>query len=80
MAFNVTSVGVGRRNRFFFCMCSRNCIIIFVIVNVIAYLAVVAMCQSHPVILIFLGCCWYSVAASQIPNCWSSCNARRYGG
>ena len=25
MTLNATSVGVGRRDRFFLCMCSRNC-------------------------------------------------------
>ena len=25
MTLNATSVGVGRRDRFFLCMCSKNC-------------------------------------------------------
>ena len=35
MALNATCVGVGRRNRLFLCMCSRNCVFIIVIIIVI---------------------------------------------
>ena len=31
MALNATSVRVGKRNKFFLFMCSRNCIIIIII-------------------------------------------------
>ena len=44
MALNVTSVGMARKNRFFLCVRSRNCIIvitIFVIINIIVYILVV---------------------------------------
>ena len=44
MALNATSVAVGRRNRFFLCMCSRNCIIVIIIIftiNIIVYIVVV---------------------------------------
>ena len=45
MALNVTSVGMARKNRFFLCMRSRNCIIvvvtIIVIINIIVYILVV---------------------------------------
>ena len=35
MVQNVISVGVGRRNRSFMCMCSRNCIIDIIIIIII---------------------------------------------
>ena len=44
MALNVTSVGMARKNRFFLCVRSRNCIIvitIIVIINIIVYILVV---------------------------------------
>ena len=44
VALNATSVGMGRRNRFFLCMCCRNCIIviiIIVIINIIVYIVFV---------------------------------------
>ena len=43
MALDATSVGMGRRNGFFLCMRSRNCIIaiIIVIINIIVYIVVV---------------------------------------
>ena len=34
MALNATSVRVGKRNKFFLFMCSRNCIIIIIIINI----------------------------------------------
>ena len=48
VAYNDTSVGVGRQNGLFLCMCSRNCIII-VIINIIVYMAVVVVCQNRQV-------------------------------
>ena len=44
MALNVTSVGMARKNRFFLCVRSRNCIIVItivVIINIIVYILVV---------------------------------------
>ena len=46
VAYNATSVGVGRRNRPFLHMCSRNCIIVVVIINTM-YIVVVVECQDH---------------------------------
>ena len=63
MVLNATSVGVGRRNRSFLCMCSRNCIfdiiIIIIIIN-IAFAVVVLMLQNRQVMVTSFGCCWYS--------------------
>ena len=44
VVLNATSVGVGRRNRFFLCMCGRNCIfdiIILIITISIVFVVVV---------------------------------------
>ena len=63
VVLNATSVGVGRRNRSFLCMCSRNCIfdiiIIIIIIN-IALVAVVLMLQNRQVMVTLFNCCWYS--------------------
>ena len=60
MALNATFVGVGRRNRFFLCMCSRSCFIaIIIVINIIVFIFVV-MCQNRQVIVTYLGCCWCS--------------------
>ena len=59
MVLNATSVGVGRRNRSFLCMCSRNCIfdiiIIIIIINIV--FVVVLMLQNQQVIVTSFGCC-----------------------
>ena len=63
MVLNAYSVGVGRRNRSFLCMCSRNCIfdiIIIIIMITIAFVAVVSMLQNRQVMVTSFGCCWYS--------------------
>ena len=63
MVLNATSVGVGRRNRSFLCMCSRNCIfdiiIIIIIINIV-FVVVVVMLQNRQVMVTSFGCCWYS--------------------
>ena len=58
MVLNTISVGVGRRNRSFLCISSRNCIfdIIIVIIN-IAFVVVVVMLQNHKVIVTSFSCC-----------------------
>ena len=58
MALNATSVGVGRRNRFFLCMCSRNCISVIISVDIV-FPIVMVMCQNCQVMVISFGCCWY---------------------
>ena len=59
MALNATSVGVGRRNKRFFLMCSRNCvlitivtiiiiiIIIFIIIIIVLDVALVAVMRRY---------------------------------
>ena len=74
MLLNATSVGVGRRNRFFLYLCSINCII--VIINIFVYIVVV-MYQNRQMVVTSLGCCWYSRGPSQSPDCWSSSNVQR---
>ena len=77
MTLNATSLGVRRRNRFFLCMCSRNCIfIIVIIIIIIVFVVSVVMFQNRQVIVTSLGCCWYSGGTTQSPDCWSSCNVR----
>ena len=50
MALNATYIGIMRRNRIIFCMCSRNSvvtiiiIIIIIITNIVVYVVVVVMC------------------------------------
>ena len=46
VAYNATSVEVGRRNRLFLCMCTRNCISLIVIINIIVYIDVAVECQD----------------------------------
>ena len=63
MVLNATSVGVGRRNRSFLCMCSRNgnfdIVIITIIIN-IGFVVVVVMIENRQVMVTSFGCCWYS--------------------
>ena len=63
MVLNPTTVGVGRRNKSFLCMCSRNCIfdiiIIIIIINIV-FVVVVVMLQNRQVMVTSFGCCWYS--------------------
>ena len=59
VVLNATSVGVGRRNRSFLCMCSRNCIfdiiiIIIIIINIV-FVVVVLMLQNCQVMVT-----WYN--------------------
>ena len=61
---NATSVGVGRKNRSFLCICSKNCIFeiiisIIIIINIV-FAVVVVMLQNRQVMVIYVGCCWYS--------------------
>ena len=53
VVLNATSVGAGRRNRFFLCMCSRNCIfdiIITITIIKIIFVVVVVMLQNRQVV------------------------------
>ena len=54
---------MGIKNRFFLCMCSRNCIIVIII---IVLLVVVMMFQYCQVIVTSLGCCWYGEYAPRV--------------
>ena len=58
MVLNTISVGVGRRNRSFLCISSRNRIfdIIIVIINIV-FVVVVVMLQNHKVIVTSFSCC-----------------------
>ena len=60
---NATSVGVGRINRSFLCMSSRNFIfdinIIIIIINTV-FAVVVPMLQNLQVMVASFGCWWYS--------------------
>ena len=71
MALNVPSVvGVGRGNRFFLFMCSRNCIIIIIITTIIiivviiiiiviivVFVVVAVMFQNRQVMVTSFACC-----------------------
>ena len=63
MVLDATSVGVGRRNRSFLYMCSRNCIfgiiIIIIIINIV-FTVVLLMLQNQHVMVTSFGYCWYS--------------------
>ena len=64
MVLNATSVGVGRRNGSFLCLCGRNSIfdiIIIIIIIDIVFVVVVLMFQSRQVIVTSFGCYWYNV-------------------
>ena len=60
MVLNVTSVGVGRRNRFSSCMGSRNCIfdniVIIISINLV-FVVMVLMFKNFQVMVISFGCC-----------------------
>ena len=63
MVLNVTSVGVGRRNRSFLRMCSRNCIfgiIIIIIVITIVFVVVMLMLQNRQVMVTSFRSSWYN--------------------
>ena len=47
VTYNATSAGVGERNRLFLWICSRNCIITIVIINIIVYIIVVVVCKNR---------------------------------
>ena len=79
VALNVTSVGVGRRNRLFLFMCSRKCLIIIIIIIIIiitVFAVAVVMFQNHQKMVTFFGCCWYSGGAPQSPNYWVPATCR----
>ena len=72
MVLNATSVGVGRRNKSFLCMCSRNCIFIIIIIIIIikiVFFVVGVMFQSCQVVVTSFSSCWYSGGAYQSPDC-----------
>ena len=54
MALNATSVGVGRRNRFFLCICSRNCIFFISGIDIV-FIVVMVMYQNRQVMLTSFG-------------------------
>ena len=58
MVLNAATVGVGRMNRSFLCMCSRNCIfdIFIIIIICIVFVVVVLMLQYCQVIVMSFGC------------------------
>ena len=70
---NATSVGVGRRNGSFLCMCSRNCIfniviiiiVIIIIINIVFF--VVVMFQNCQVMVTSFDSCWYSGGPIRFP-------------
>ena len=96
MELNATSVGVGRRNGSFLCMCSRNCIfniviiiiviiiiIIIIIINIVFF--VVVMFQNCQVMVTSFDYCWYSggpirVAIVIVPATSRGIWVRRNGG
>ena len=61
MVLNATSVEVGRRNRSFLCMCSKNCVFniigTIIIINIL-FVVVVVMLQNGQVMVIYFGCYW----------------------
>ena len=73
VVLNATYVGVGKRNRFFVCMCNRNCNSFIISIDIV-FVVVVVMYQNRQVMATSFGCCWYSGDAPQSPDCWSSCN------
>ena len=77
MVLNAISVRMGRRNRSFMYMCSRNCIFDIIIITIIiniAFVVVVVMLQNGQVMVTSFDCCWCSGDIPQSSNCWSSCN------
>ena len=56
VALNATSVGVGRRNRFFLCICSRNCIFFISSIDIV-FIVVMVMYQNRQVMLTSFGFC-----------------------
>ena len=59
MVLDATSVGVGRRNRSFLCMCSRNCIFDIIILTIsinIVFVVVVLMLPSCQLMVSCFGC------------------------
>ena len=77
MVLNTISVRMGRRNRSFMYICSRNCIfdiiVIILIINIV-FVVVVVMLQNCQVMVTSFDCCWCSGDIPQSSNCWSSCN------
>ena len=60
---NATFVEVGRKNRSFLGMCSKNCIFKIIIITIIisiVFVVVVLMLQNLQVMVTSFGCCWYS--------------------
>ena len=48
LAQNATSVGMGRSNTFFLCMCDRNCIIIIIIIiNITSIIIIIIIIINH---------------------------------
>ena len=72
MILKTTSIGAGRRNRSFLCMCSRNFIfgivIIVIIITSIVIIIRVLMLQNRQVMITSFGCCWYSGASRHAPG------------
>ena len=59
VVLNATYVGVGKRNRFFVCMCNRNCNSFIISIDIV-FVVVVVMYQNRQVMATSFGCCWYS--------------------
>ena len=52
MALNATSVGVGRRNKRFFLMCSRNCVLITIVTIIIIIISFIIIIIVFDVALV----------------------------
>ena len=66
MALNATSVGVGRRNQFFVCMCSRDCISFIISIDAV-FAVVMVMYQKLQVMVTSFDCCRFSGDAPRVP-------------
>ena len=69
MTLNATSVGVGRRDRFFLCMCSRS-VFFLLLVLIFLLLVLMVMYQNRQVMVTSFTCFWFSGGASLSPDCW----------
>ena len=71
----VTFIGVERRDKYSWYMCSRNCISFIMSIDIV-FIVMMVMYQNRQVIVTSFGCCWYSGGTSQSPDCWSSYNVQ----
>ena len=56
----------GEEINFSFCMGSKNCIFIVIIIINMAFAVVVVMFQNHQAMENSCGCCWYSGAPPRV--------------